>query len=240
MLRFIFRIKLTCFIIFLLQFLFRGNLSMKILGINGSGRKEGYSSQICLEMMEASGVEHELISLSGMNIGGCRACLGCAKDNRCVLNDDFNRVLDKVYEANLLIFAGPSYFGTLNAISLAFWERTFSQIHRGAFPLSGKLGFVIGLTREEDGSATKRIKGMMESNNLAVIGTYQNGGRTQCYECGFGHDCTAGSVYKNHGLCTAKFARENRPMEYLDDQEAQDEVKAKGKLIGSILRAQNQ
>ncbi len=76
---------------------------------------------------------------------------------------------------------------------------------------------------------------MMLSNKMAVITTYTNTGHEQCYDCGFGHECTAGNVYANMGLTTAECADKNRPIEY--GNEAQKEAKAIGKMLGSILNA---
>lgn len=75
----------------------------------------------------------------------------------------------------------------------------------------------------------------MNSNKMAVIGSFSDSGHQQCYDCGYGHDCTAGNVYKHMGLVTAKYAEENRPEEY--SQEAKDRAKALGKMLGGILES---
>ncbi len=60
---------------------------MKILGISGSPRQES-TSRIVQEILNATGEETEFISLKGKNIAGCIACLGCVKENLCVVKDD--------------------------------------------------------------------------------------------------------------------------------------------------------
>ena len=70
---------------------------------------------------------------------------------------------------------------------------------------------------------------------MAVIATFTNSGHQQCYDCGFGHDCAVGNVYTHMGLTTAENAEDNRPEEY--GCEAQEEAKAIGKMLGSILNA---
>lgn len=187
-------------------------------------------------ILEGSGVEYELIDLAPLNIKGCVGCLKCARDNVCVQKDDFQGVVNKVIEADALVFGGANYYGVLNAIGHAFWERTFSLRHRDAFLLAGKLGIAVGLNRDsENREATAFIEKMMRSNNMAVVGSFTDSGHQQCYDCGFGHGCTAGNVYAHMGLTTAELAQKNRPVEY--GCEAQERAKALGKMLGSILSA---
>ncbi len=209
---------------------------MKVIGISSSGRKNAYSKRIVKDILEKSGIEYEMIHLAALNIGGSLGCLKCASNNRCVQKDDFQGVVDKIMEADALVFGGGNYYGMLNAIGHAFWERTFSLRHQESFLFAGKLGIAVGLDRNEDKKeATAFIKKMMLSNKMAVIATFTDPGHQQCYDCGFGHDCVVGNVYAHMGLTTAEKAQANRPEEY--GKEAQEEAKAIGKMLGSILNA---
>lgn len=209
---------------------------MKTVGISSSGRKGSYSKIIVRDILEASGANYDMINLAALNIKGCLGCLQCAGDNRCVQKDDFQNVVDKIYESDAIVFGGGNYYGTLNAIGHAFWERTFALRHREAFPFAGKLGVAVGLDRDKDRKeATTFIEKMMLSNKMAVIATFTDPGHQQCYDCGYGHDCAVGNVYVHMGLTTAELAQENRPVEYGPD--AQKVAKAIGKMLGSILNA---
>ncbi len=209
---------------------------MKAVGISSSGRKAAYSKIIVKDILEESGVEYEMIHLATLNIKGCLGCLKCANTNKCVQKDDFQEVIDKINGADALVFGGGNYYGILNAIGHAFWERTFALRHRGVFPFAGKLGIAVGLDRDKDKKeATSFIEKMMLSNKMAVIGTFTDSGHYQCYDCGCGHDCVVGNVYAHMGLTTAEIAEKNRPEEY--GSKAQKEAKAIGKMLGSILNA---
>ena len=209
---------------------------MKIIGISSSGRKNAYSKRIVIDILEESGIEYEMINLAALDIGGCLGCLKCASNNKCVQKDDFQEVVDKIIDADALVFGGGNYYGMLNAIGHAFWERTFSLRHQEAFLFAGKLGIAVGLDRNKDRKeATAFIKKMMLSNKMAVIATFTDSGHHQCYDCGFGHDCVVGNVYAHMGLTTAENAEANRPDEY--GKKAQEEAKAIGKMLGSILNA---
>lgn len=82
---------------------------MKILGISGSPRKESQSGVLRLvrTVLENSGCDYELISLRGMNIGGCIACLGCVKDNVCKVKDDLADLREKSWPPTRLFLARP-------------------------------------------------------------------------------------------------------------------------------------
>ena len=207
---------------------------MKAIGISSSGRKKAYSKIIVEDILKESGIEYEMIHLASLNIKGCLGCLKCASDNRCVQKDDFQSIVDKINQAEALVFGGGNYYGMLNSIGHAFWERTFALRHREAFSFAGKLGVAVGLDRDPvKREATAFIERMMLSNKMAVIGTFTDSGNQQCYDCGEGHNCVVGNVYVHMGLVSKEYAEENRPTEYGDD--AQKRAKAIGKMLGSIL-----
>jgi len=209
---------------------------MKAIGISSSGRKASYSKIIVRDILEESRIEYEMIHLATLNIQGCLGCLKCAGTNTCVQKDDFQGIVDKINQADALVFGGANYYGMLNAIGHSFWERTFALRHREAFPFAGKLGIAVGLDRDkEKKEATAFIEKMMLSNKMAVIATFTDSGHQQCYDCGYGHNCVAGNVYAHMGLVAADLAQKNRPEEYGDD--AKKKARAIGKLLGSILRA---
>ncbi len=208
---------------------------MKVLGISGSGRKQGYSAMAVQDVLSAITVEQEYLSLSGLQINGCLGCLKCASSNVCIQKDDFQFVLDKVLESDVLIFAGPNYYGTLGALAASFWERTFCLRHQEVFPLAGKMGVAIGFDRSESAPAKNHIIRMMQSNKMAVIESFSDPGHYQCYDCGYGHECVVGNVYPRQGLCSKETAEDNRPKEYAQKDASRSHVKAIGKLINSIV-----
>lgn len=87
---------------------------MKVLGINGSPRKNGNTGRLVSRVfgpLREAGMECELLQLSGLRIQGCRACYRCfaRKDNRCQFEDDFNGVLEKMLAADGLVLGSPTY-----------------------------------------------------------------------------------------------------------------------------------
>ena len=71
---------------------------MKVLGINGSARKDGNTSILIskiFEVLNKNDIETELIQLSGKKIAPCRACFTCGGKNNCSFaNDDFYEIFE--------------------------------------------------------------------------------------------------------------------------------------------------
>jgi len=182
-----------------------------ILGISASGRQsvrdesgrllKGVNDHMVKYVLEKTGEEYEYVSLAGKKISGCQACLACAKDNICVIDDDWAEIRDKMFEADAVVFGAPNYYGTINAHGHAFLERTFSLRHRERFPLAGKLNAIVASGRVDDNPAEKFIRQMFRSNYMAEpVGVIHVSGIAQCYTCGFGEKCAAGAVVGKHGF----------------------------------------
>lgn len=49
-------------------------------------------------------------SLAGKKISFCRGCWGCLKTHRCVIHDDADTIVQKMKDADVLVFATPIYY----------------------------------------------------------------------------------------------------------------------------------
>ena len=95
-------------------------MSIKILGICGSPKKEKSSSEFLLTQALAAaetikGVTTELVRLAEYQILPCTGCDNCVRKNPCPedTKDDVPKVLAKMEAANAIIFSSPSYFSTV-------------------------------------------------------------------------------------------------------------------------------
>lgn len=52
----------------------------------------------------------EKISLAGKDIQFCRGCLACQATQKCVINDDSNAIVEKMKNADVIVFATPIYY----------------------------------------------------------------------------------------------------------------------------------
>lgn len=62
------------------------------------------------EGAKSAGHQVEKIDLLGKKIEFCRGCFGCAKLGRCVINDDVNNIMEKVMQADVIVWATPIYY----------------------------------------------------------------------------------------------------------------------------------
>ncbi len=102
---------------------------MKVIGFNGSARKDGNTAFLInhvFEELEKEGIKTELHQLAGRKIRGCRACYRCFKnkDKRCsVKNDDLNECIEKMCSADGIILGSPTYFTDVTAEMKALIDR---------------------------------------------------------------------------------------------------------------------
>jgi len=102
---------------------------MKVVGINGSPRREGNTSIIIkavFKELEKHGIETELIQLGGLPVRGCMACMKCfeMKNGKCVIqNDVFNDIIDKMVKADGVLLGSPVYSADVTPEMKALLDR---------------------------------------------------------------------------------------------------------------------
>lgn len=102
---------------------------MKVIGFNGSGRKDGNTALLLntvLEELSKEGIETELVQLAGRAPQGCIACYNCFenKDQKCaVTTDNLNEYLEKMIKADGIVLGSPVYFTDVSAGIKALIER---------------------------------------------------------------------------------------------------------------------
>jgi multimeric flavodoxin WrbA len=126
---------------------------IKALGISGSPRKDGNTETLidtCLEKLASDGIETEKVLLRGKTIRGCTACGICRerKDRTCsIKNDDFNGILEKMLEADIVVVGSPVYFGSATPEMMAVLDRA-GYVSRGNGNLfSRKIGGPLAVAR---------------------------------------------------------------------------------------------
>jgi multimeric flavodoxin WrbA len=103
---------------------------MKVLGINGSARRDGNTALLINRVFDAlrdEGLETELIQLAGSNIRGCIACYRCFenRNRRCAVDNDItNECIGKMLEADGIILGSPVYFADLTPETKSLIDRS--------------------------------------------------------------------------------------------------------------------
>lgn len=85
----------------------------KVIVISTSLRVGSNSDMLADKFTEGAlhaGHDVEKISLAGKNISFCRGCLACQKLGRCVIDDDANDIMQKVLNADVVVWATPIYY----------------------------------------------------------------------------------------------------------------------------------
>ena len=103
---------------------------MKILGVSASPHKGGTTDRPVCEVLEGgegagAECETEFVSLAGLEVRACTACLGCVEDNVCVIKDDMADLREKIVNADAYVIGAPNYFSTANAAAHCFMERWY-------------------------------------------------------------------------------------------------------------------
>ena len=172
---------------------------MKIIGVNGSPRKNKNTAIIlkkALEGAQSCGAETDLIHLYDLEYKGCISCFACKLINggsygKCAFKDGLTPVLEKIADADAIILASPIYFESVTGNMRSFMERllfpyqTYTDGYKSIFGRKIPTGFIYTMNVTEEqmnelGYAQglnfsemdlKRVFGYFES--LVVNDTYQ-------------------------------------------------------------------
>lgn len=104
---------------------------MKIYAINGGPRKKFNTAKLLQAALDDAAaapcsetVETEMIHLHDLNYKGCVSCFSCKRVGgksygHCAVKDDLAPVLEKLSQADGLIFGSPIYFGNVTGMMRA-------------------------------------------------------------------------------------------------------------------------
>ena len=85
----------------------------KILILSATLRKDGNSEQLAQAFAQGAreaGNQVQLLSLRDKQIAFCRGCFACAQTGQCVIRDDAVEIVQKMHDADVLVFATPIYY----------------------------------------------------------------------------------------------------------------------------------
>lgn len=103
-----------------------GKARPKIVAVVGSPRPQGNTVTVVkttLDELERQGVAVELLLLADYRIYPCEGHDSCGSLDVCPHEDDMPLLIDKVYGADGLILASPSYYENVSAQMKAFMDR---------------------------------------------------------------------------------------------------------------------
>ena len=155
---------------------------MKVIGINGSARKDGNTAiiiRIIFEELNKKGIGTELIQLADVDIEPCRACFACkgkGKGNCVFRKDGFSDVFSKMVGADGIILGGRVYLEDVSSRMKALLDRggVVAAVNPGI--LKHKLGVAVTAVRRAGGmTAVDTMNHFFLNKEMIVIGsTYWN------------------------------------------------------------------
>jgi multimeric flavodoxin WrbA len=155
---------------------------IKVVAFNGSPREEGNTSMLInlvLDELQKEGIETELVQIGGMPIHGCRACFKCVanQNQRCSQTDDLlNEHLEKMIQADGIIFGSPTYHGDITSELKALIDRAGQVSKVNGTLFKRKVGAaVVAVRRAGSVHAISSIHHMLLMNEMIIPGsTYWN------------------------------------------------------------------
>lgn len=128
-----------------------------VVGVISSARKGSNSSVMVREALSgaaALGAEVSEIYLPDLNIEFCRGCLMCMQRGRCFMDDDFQAVREKLYQADGIIWGSPTYAAASNAIMKNVIDR-LGMYEVATSSLGGK--YMAGISAANSAGAAKKV-----------------------------------------------------------------------------------
>lgn len=108
----------------------------KVIVLNASPRaKNGYTDFYLTPFIKgiASETEVELINLKDYKINPCKGCFACWMDKPgiCIYHDkdDFHALAEKMYEANMIVYAFPIYADHIPGVLKNYFDRSVSRAY---------------------------------------------------------------------------------------------------------------
>lgn len=104
-------------------------MSRSVLILSASPRNNSNSDLLAEEFARGAremGHTVEKISLTGKTLQFCKGCLACQtrKNGHCVMKDDADAIVQKMAQADVLVFATPIYFYEMSGQMKTLLDRT--------------------------------------------------------------------------------------------------------------------
>lgn len=153
---------------------------MKVVGINGSARRDGNIALIMnmvFDELHKFGIETDLIQLAGSVIQPCKGCFACRGKGNCIFkNDQFTEIFEKMARADGILLGSPVYSADVSANMKAFLERAGVVAATNSELLKHKVGAAVAAVRRGGGmTAVDTMNHFFLNKEVFVVGsTYWN------------------------------------------------------------------
>ena len=166
-----------------------------ILILNASPRRHGNISQMVEVMADEcrqAGVEVQTVTVQQLDIRRCLGCMKCRAAHKCVLpEDDAQRVLKLIQQADALVIAAPCYWGNIpGTLKLLFDRIVYGMMDESekGWPLplhKGKRCVLVSTSTtpwpfnrimHQSSGAIRAMKEVCRYSGLKTVATVEKGG----------------------------------------------------------------
>ena len=166
-----------------------------ILILNASPRRHGNISQMVDVMADEcrqAGVEVQTVAVQQLDIRPCLGCMKCRAAHKCVLpEDDAQRVLKLIQQADALVIAAPCYWGNIpGTLKLLFDRIVYGMMDESekGWPLplhKGKRCVLVSTSTtpwpfnrimHQSSGAIRAMKEVCRYSGLKTVATVEKGG----------------------------------------------------------------
>jgi multimeric flavodoxin WrbA len=144
--------------------------TMMIIAIHGSPHTTRSTTRklagLVLEGAGEAGAETGMIDLCDYRITPCTACDACSLNGVCVNDDDLRAIVERMKEADGIVFASPVYIDNVSGQMKIFFDRLADAIHYQL--LAGKYGCSVATTHTSGGEVVVAYQNHV-LNYLGVI-----------------------------------------------------------------------
>ena len=166
-----------------------------ILILNASPRRHGNISQMVEVMADEcrqAGVEVQTVTVQQLDIRPCLGCMKCRAAHKCVLpEDDAQRVLKLIQQADALVVAAPCYWGNIpGTLKLLFDRIVYGMMDESekGWPLplhKGKRCVLVSTSTtpwpfnrimHQSSGAIRAMKEVCRYSGLKTVATVEKGG----------------------------------------------------------------
>ena len=148
---------------------------MKVVLLNGSPHKNGCTFTALSEvekMLNAEGIETEMLQLGTEPVAGCRGCGACHKTGKCVIDDLVNPYREKMLAADGIVVGAPVHYASACGAICSFMDRAFFS---GAGFAGKPAAAVVSCRRGGASAAFDRLNKYFTISSMPVVAsTYWN------------------------------------------------------------------
>jgi len=147
----------------------------KVVLICGSDRENDNTAQIieeCARIIEENGVKTDTIFLYDKEIKDCQACVQCSPEGKCVIEDDFNSIMEMIRDASGLIIGTHVLGGYARGNIISLLQRLGMVSKATDHFLSQKIGGPITVSgRGGSGGNYNEMVIFYLTNEMIVVGS---------------------------------------------------------------------